>query len=250
MVLAKKFFEDLKSGKVFKDLKQWVNDILATIKKELGIADDVVESVLLAYNRKYQAKKLQPLIDANKAYKLYGTIGKKLVQSVDSYVFLVSKNFSKKISNSFVMVSGMAYKNRKGVEIFTNRNFIKEEIGVFVKETGKYIDVFGNDSVFQKFIDNMHPTLQNRYKEHLKQISKGLKATPDDIERAAIPATHGEIRALNDLLKKIDPNSQLGDAVFKDIVGYNRILRGGAIKIQPTCAHCFYLTSEIKFIGF
>lgn len=245
-----KFFEDLKTGKAKATLKQWIEDVLAEIKKMLGISDEVIESVLLAYNRKYQSKKLQPLVDVNKAHKLYGTLGKKLVQSVDSYVFLVSKNFSKKISNSFVMVSGMAYKNRKGVEIFTNRNFIKEEIGIFVKQKGKYIDVFGNDSVFQKFIDNMHPTLKKRYEEHLKQISKGLKASSDDIERAAIPATHGEIRALDDLLKKIDSNSELGDTVFKDIVGYNRILRGGSIKIQPTCAHCFYLTSEIKFIGF
>lgn len=42
-----KFFEDLKTGKAATALKQWVNDILEAIKKELGISDEVLEETII-----------------------------------------------------------------------------------------------------------------------------------------------------------------------------------------------------------
>lgn len=78
----------------------------------------------------------------------------------------------------------------------------------------------------------------------------GVLATKVDLLRAGKIGSHGEICALDKLLKEIDPQGKLGESVFQDIVGYNRFLREGVQEIQPCCVHCYYLTSVIKFIGF
>jgi hypothetical protein len=101
------------------------------------------------------------------------------------------------------------------------------------------------------FLENLHPTLKKRLEEHIKQLlAKGVNATEMDIIRAGSAGSHGEIRALDKLLKEVDPTTILGDHVFNNIIGYNRFLRDGAVSIQPSCVHCFYLTDGVKFIGF
>lgn len=99
------------------------------------------------------------------------------------------------------MVSGMIFKQgSRTSKAFTRTNFTKIEIGNLAKN-GKYLDDFGKPSVYQNFLDDMHPILKKRFEKHLEEISKGLNATADDIIRAAKPGSHGEIRALDDLLK-------------------------------------------------
>jgi hypothetical protein len=57
---------------------------------------------------------------------------------------------------------------------------------------------------------------------------------------------HAEFRALDDILKQIDPNGILGEKAINRVIGYNSFLRKSGI--QHTCADCFYLTYGVTFI--
>lgn len=79
-------------------------------------------------------------------------------------------------------------------------------------------------------------------------IKKGLNATVDDIARAGIEGSHGEIRALSDLLYYMERSGvQITDDIFKEIMAYNRFLQ--KVGVQPPCVHCFYITDGVKYIG-
>lgn len=92
--------------------------------------------------------------------------------------------------------------------------------------------------------------LKKRFDKHIQEIEKGLNASTGDIVRAGKPGSHGEIRALDNLLKTIDPKgTKYGDDIFKYVLGYNRYLRNGANRVQPPCVHCHFLTNLVTFIG-
>lgn len=203
------------------------------------------------YSQRYLGNKLLPLVKANRASLKFGKAGKNVVNAVDKKVLnILNSGLSKNKLDKLVMVSGMVFKQgTKTSKSFTKSNFLKSEIGKLSK-SGKYIDELGKPSIFQKFINNMHPTLKKRYELHLKEIANGLNASANDIARAGVAGSHGEIRALNALLKAIDPKGiKYGDDVFKHILGYNRFLRKGANKVQPPCVHCHFMTNLITFIG-
>lgn len=62
-----------------------------------------------------------------------------------------------------------------------------------------------------------------------------------------IPGTHAEIRALNELLWKLEAkNIVINDDVFKKILGYNK--NYWSQKLMPRCADCFFLTEELRMI--
>jgi hypothetical protein len=225
--------------------------------------DDLVKSTAKtfdeAYDFKYYGRKLQNLVDEATAFKKFGKGGKQTVRAVNDEVERIIREFSdsNKKLKMHTMVSGMTYiKNGKVSKSFANHNFIKskiqgfDQIGEFSTKTGKYLDKNGNLSIFQKFLDEMHPTLRKRYDKHLIEVKKGLKVTtPTDIRRGGIEGSHGEIRSLDDLLKEVDPLGKLGDDIFRDIIGYNRFLKYGANMIQPPCVHCNFLTTFVTFIG-
>jgi hypothetical protein len=97
---------------------------------------------------------------------------------------------------------------------------------------------------------DMHITLRKRFDIHLEKIrAKNIKATSEDILRAGWAGSHGEIRALDKLLKEIDPLGKLGDDIFDNIMGYNRFLRR-VDKVQPPCVHCHFITKGIHYMGF
>ncbi|WP_299223503.1 hypothetical protein [uncultured Psychroserpens sp.] len=203
----------------------------------------------LRYKKVYIGRELQSLVDEVKAFKLHGRIGKQTVGKVNREVDRLIIESSPTRLDKLVMVSGMTYQSGNKIsKTFVRPNFLKGEIG---KKTDslKYVDGSGKPSAFQLFLDKLHPTLKSRFNTHLDEFEKGINAIPKDIKRAAIAGTHGEIRALDDLLKEIDPLGKLGDKVFNDIIGYNRFLRMGANKVQPPCAHCFYLADLVTFIG-
>jgi hypothetical protein len=195
--------------------------------------------IAIRYAKKYPVNKLRPLITAGEAAKEFGELGRKLVNSVDNEVDVLLKTLSKNKINDNVMVSGMAYTKNGVHEVFTATNFLRKELKK------------GADEVFQNFVNNLHITLKKRLTAHLQKLEqKGVQASISDIERAGKAGSHGEIRALDKLLKKVDPMGELGEAVFDGITGYNRFLREGANAIQPPCVHCYYITNGIKFIGF
>lgn len=191
------------------------------------------------YNKEYPVNTLKPLVKASSVYMEFGSKGQKLIRTVDNEVESILIKFTKNEINEKVMVSGMVYKNSLQNEVFTATNFLKEEI-----DKGKGV-------VLQRFIEEMHPTLKKRFDKHIASIKAGnVNAAESDIMRAGWAGSHGEIRALDALLKKVDPAGKLGDAVFNDVTGYNRFLRAGAKEIQPPCVHCYYITTGVKFIGF
>ena len=182
------------------------------------------------YAKKYPDGKLYKILKLRQAYQLYGKLGKKLVQEVDiAFADIIKvKGYKEK-----VMVSGMLYKGDKTQKVFTAVNFTKNEIQIEGKLT--------------EFIKSMHPVLKKRYELHLKEISKGLNAAPEMIERAGIAASHGEIRAINQLLYYLETTGvKVTDDIFKDIMSYNKFLiKEGS---QPPCVHCFYLTDGVQFL--
>lgn len=203
-------------------------------KEFIKLADE-----LLVYGKEYPVIGLKPLITEAQAMSQYGNAGKALVNAVDNEVQHILQTFYKDVIEEKVMVCGLMYKKSYIPKSFTATNFLKEEIA---KGKGKlYLD----------FIKNLHPTLQIRLDKHIAKLKmSGVLASKSDLLRAGKMGSHGEIRALDKLLKEIDPQGKLGESVFQDIIGYNRFLREGAKEIQPPCVHCFYLTSGIKFIGF
>lgn len=158
---------------------------------------------------------------------------------MDKEVQHLLQSFDDQIIGQKVMVSGMVYKKGFSTKYFTATNFLRKEIDR------------GKGKIYLDFIENLHPILKIRLDKHIAKLKmNGVLAKPEDLLRAGKMGSHGEIRALDKLLKEIDPQGKLGEAVFQDIVGYNRFLREGAKEIQPPCVHCFYLTSGVKFIGF
>ncbi|MET3045003.1 hypothetical protein [Flavobacterium covae] len=194
---------------------------------------------LSCYSKKYPVNKLKPLVKASSAFQEFGQIGKKLINTVDNEVESIFTKYNVKEIRDKTMISGMTYKKDIQNRIFKATNFTREEIAN------------GEGILFQKFKENLHPTLLNRLNKHILKVrAKNVLASESDILRAGRAGAHGEIRVLNDLLWEIDPKGLLGEQIFNDIVGYNRFLRNGAEAIQPPCVHCYYLTSGVKFIGF
>jgi len=192
-----------------------------------------LDKAAVTYAKIYPKGRLYKLLNLNQAYNLYKNPGKNLVREVNNAFEKIVRE-SKSVSDvkKKVMVSGMAYKAGKNTRVFTAANFTREEIPL-----GKVT----------RFIESMHPLLKKRYELHLEEISKGLKATPDLIEKAGVAASHGEVRALNDLLYHLEKTGvALTDDIFTDIMAYNRYLvKEGS---QPPCVHCFYLTDGVEYL--
>lgn len=202
-------------------------------KEFIKLADE-----LLVYGKEYPVNTLKPLITEAQAMSQYGNAGKALVNTVDKEVQHILQNFIKADIEQKVMVSGMVYKKGFPTKYFIATNFLKKEIDN------------GIGKVYVDFIKNLHPTLQIRLDKHIAKLKmNGVLATKNDLLRAGKMGSHGEIRALDKLLREVDPQGKLGEAVFQEIVGYNRFL-WNIEKIQPPCVHCYYLTAGVKFIGF
>ncbi|MFP8894953.1 hypothetical protein [Chryseobacterium sp. EZn1] len=193
---------------------------------------------LLTYGKIYPTSNLKDLLTEAEAYNKYGDWGRSLVEKVNIDAAKILSTFDAGVIFEKTMISGFIYVKNGIRYISTETNFLKAEIGK------------GKGEVYKNFIDNIHPTLKIRLEKHIARLKmKGVPAEEIDILRAGAMGSHGEIRALDRLLTTIDPEGKLGEAVFHDIIGYNRYLRI-ADKLQPPCVHCYYLTSGIRFMGF
>ena len=131
--------------------------------------------------------------------------------------------------------------------------------GMIDKETGKISKVFSNFTKREidlgkhlEFIEELHSTLRKRLDEHLIRRGvngKGLRLDDPDVIKYAwqsMDNAHAEFRALDDILKQIDPKGTLGEEAINRIIGYNSFLFKPGI--QHTCADCFYLTYGVTYI--
>lgn len=219
----------INADEIADEINRWLLKNKVKYQELFKYGKELLERTAKTYAKKYPEGKLYKILKAREAYRLYGQLGKKLVQEVDN---TFEKMIEIKKYKEKVMISGMTYKRDTNQKIFTSVNFTKHEIKI-----GK----------LKEFIENLHPVLKNRYELHLKQITKGLQATPEMIDRAGIAASHGEIRAINELLHYIeDTGFKVTDDIFNDLIGYNRFLiKEGS---QPPCVHCFYLTDGVKYL--
>lgn len=230
-------------GKGKEELKAFFDRIWKTIadwflknKKIIVDAEKLLQRIAQTYAKAYPDGKLYKLLNLNRARKLYGQIGKKLVQEVDSAFETIIKNA--KTINEYkrkVMVSGMVYKGDKSQMVFTAVNFTEKEI---------------NAGKLATFLEKeLHPVLNARYEVHLQKAGQGLlNASPQRVVTAGIAGSHGEIRALNDLLFYLERSGvTVTDDIFKEIMAYNRFLQKTGV--QPPCVHCFYMTDGVQYIG-
>ncbi|MDM1072862.1 hypothetical protein HX001_10225 [Empedobacter brevis] len=211
-------------------IKKWLVKNKGKYQELARYGKALLERTAKTYAKIYPDGKLYKILKLREAYRLYGKLGKILVKEVD---ITFENTIKLRGYKEKVMISGMLYKGDKGQKVFSAVNFTKNEIQFEGKLT--------------EFIENMHPVLKKRYELHLKEITKGLKATPEMIKKAGIAASHGEIRAVNDLLYYLESTGmKVTDDVFKDIMGYNRyLIKEGS---QPPCVHCFYLTDGIVYL--
>lgn len=212
-------------------LSKWIDDLLGFTRK----FDDIYK---LLYKR---PKGLHTKLTRTQVYKKFGSHARKLFD-------VVEKQYKKEITTlktgnarmKKVLVSGMVdEKTGKVSKVFSNFTF--EEIV---------------DLEHIKFLKKLHPTLKKRLEEHIKRAGKdgkGLNLEDPDVYKYAwskskdgVPYAHAEFRALDDILKKIDPKGSLGEKAIKRISGYNSFLKKPGI--QHTCADCFYLTNGVTFI--
>jgi len=220
----KEFVED-----IWKKVADWFVKNKEKYQELARYGKALLERTAKTYAKKYPDGKLYKILKVREAYSLYGKFGKILVQEVD---LAFEKIIKIKGYKEKVMISGMLYKGDKTQKVFSAVNFTREE-----RLSGKVAE----------FIESMHPVLKKRYELHLKEITKGLQATPEMIEKAGIAASHGEIRAVNDLLYYLDSmGMKITDDIFADIMAYNKFLiKEGS---QPPCVHCFYITDGVKYL--
>lgn len=265
-------------GKTINDLIRFVKtkstkqlvDIIKKIKNKLmdwlDELSGIPKAVVKRYAKKYDDNGgLSGLVRAQDALRKHGKVGEKIVIAMDKKVQSLVKGSAKLTQgelNDRVMISGMAYRNgSKVTKVFTEMNFLPDEIGTF--KNGKFLDAKGKPSMFQKFLDGMHPVLKKRLQEHLERQQRrdfnidldevrkkrnDDSLTHDDLVRiAGMAGSHGEIRALDKVLKSISKKNMTDD-VFENIFCYNRFLRRKQQHVQPRCLHCFYLTDGITMI--
>lgn len=229
-------------GKGFEKLLKWAE---TKTKKLFGNLEKLLEGlslekIIARYKRIYESAKNKPKglkIKTSEIRKLYGKLGEDLVNVVDKEVVkILQKGYLRKIKEEMQMVAGMAYSKTRNATIFVYTNFTKLEM---------------ENGTFAKFIDEMHPILKRRLNIHNQMLNDGevLVSSIDDIARAGEVGSHGEIRALDALLKSLQKDGiNVTDNIFEDIIGFNRSI----LKKEgnpPRYIHCWHISDDVKMIG-
>ena len=214
---------------LFDNFTKWLDDVFPKWRKVLSFD----ERYKLVYKR---PKSLFRKLSRKEIIVKYGKIAGKLFDEVEIEWKKARTGLSGNKRGELGLVSGMTdIKTGRISKLF--KNFTSSEI---------------KRKEHLKFLEKLHPTLKKRLNEHLKrrgENGEGLNLEDPDVIVFAweqIDKSHAEFRALDDLLKKIDKNGELGEKVFERIIGYNSFLRKEGI--QHTCADCFYLTHGVTYI--
>lgn len=114
------------------------------------------------------------------------------------------------------------------------------------------LDINKIKAVYKKFepiYNEIHPWLEKRLKFHLeKRLANQWKI--DNFSKGFtghIPGTHAEVRALNELLWRLEGNGMaINDDIVTKLLGYNKNYSNEGI--MPRCGDCFFLSKEIRMI--
>ena len=245
-------------------VQAWEKTLLNT--KDIEIS----EQNLNPYSKKYTSASVKPqgdVLTLQQVEKKYGKKGLLLVETTQKkakeVVLQAQKGNNSLPAKGPVLAGGIDVEDPNGAIVF-GQNFPTDEKGT---------------ENFQKFIENSHPLIQKRYQEHKKKIeSTELSQLVEDpkgnaqqiIDFAGNPASHAEIRVLDQLLKRREErnkkqgiNKKLTETDLQDFMIHNRNLDKRKVKnddgtktvidigdsIPPRCVHCFYLTNGVVIIG-
>jgi hypothetical protein len=201
---------------------------------------------------------------------VYGTQGQKLYIKVnEEWSIVKNSGLSNKKLEDIVLKSGFSHSDFPDI-IALRDNISKKQMIDFMKNPK---DRFGNPlneiwernpnspnnmldinkikAIYKKFDTyEINPWLEKRLEVHLKKrITNGWKIDIDSIGWTGhIPGTHAEIRALNELLWKLEAEGVvINDDILTKILGYNRNYSKLG-PIMPRCGDCLFMSREIRMI--
>ena len=95
----------------------------------------------------------------------------------------------------------------------------------------------------------IHPWLEKRISYHIEhRLNNGWKIDSESLGKTGhIPGTHSEVRALNELLWRLEQDGlTISDDIVTKILGYNK--NYNSTNIMPRCGDCYFITKDIKMI--
>ncbi|WP_026715323.1 hypothetical protein [Flavobacterium daejeonense] len=209
--------------------------------------------------------------DVVEVFAVYGDHGKKLFLKVEEeWLKTINDATSNKNLDDITLKSGFSHKDYPELIILRD-NISKKQMKNFFKNPkdinkNPILDVNGNPvswsrdnmldiekikAVYANFdTHSIHPWLEKRITIHIeKRLSNKWKINPESIKNTGhIPGTHAEIRALNELLWKLQNEKGLliTDDIVNNILGYNKNYIKK--KIMPRCGDCFFISKEFRMI--
>ncbi len=202
---------------------------------------------------------------------VYGTQGQKLYIKLNEE-FLITKNsgLTDNQLKDIVLKSGFSHEDFPDMIIFRDNiskkqmeNFMrnpKDEFGNSLNEIWARDPDLPNNMLFMEKIkavykefepvyNEIHPWLEKRINFHLEQrIANKWKIDYDSMGYTGhIPGTHAEVRALNELLWKLEANSVIiNDDIVTKLLGYNKNYQWDTL--MPRCGDCLFISKEIRMI--
>jgi hypothetical protein len=221
--------------KVKNQMDEMAGEVVGAEKVIVKGADEIIDvaKAELRYTKTYTRSTEYGLkMSLDEVEKIYGVNGKKIVQATE--------NKAKEIISDPIRIV-------QGDPVLT---------GLVDNKTGQmfYGRNLKSQSEIEDFLEELHPILKKRLEIHNKHLVDGtVKASVDDINRAAIAGSHSEIVAIDKALKARGAGATEAD--LADFIIHNKQLGGQVDNIgipkgcPPRCAHCWFLSDGIKVIG-
>lgn len=225
----------------------------------------IEQNYLKAYLKLSEAK-YPRTTSISEVTSIYSDHGRKLYLKVNEE-WQKTKNLASTNNElrDITLKSGFSHKNYPDLIILRD-NISKNEMNKFLKErnwlrtddvsiSNSMFDINKIKTIYSKFEINedyqkIHPWLEKRIQIHLdKIITNKWKIDIESASRTGhIPGTHAEIRAINELLWRLQNEKGLviTDDIANNILGYN--INYINEEIMPRCADCFFISKEFKML--
>jgi len=239
-----------------------LNDIttLAKLKTAISNAKKLFRSVKF-FSLPYIVKDMGNIMSGVIASAKYGPVGRTLFHEVS--LFSMAMNIrGKKLK---VMICGMVYHSDEYTSpIFKFTNFTDAEIGklhngIYYLKSSSGVLPNTVKSPYQLFLEDLDDVLVERMQAYITKRDAGLlrldnfksqETMADLIGRAGLIASHGEVRALNALIKhlKNSSNIEFKEELLEKILAYNHSVMKSRPGTMPTCLNCHFLTDLVTFM--
>lgn len=240
------------SGKetIEKEVKTKLDEINKSIDKTV-----FVDKKIDRYAEKYKGITNYPRLekaDIKQVLKLFGKHGEKLFKSTEKeFLTLFNNAKSGNWLRQRQLLSGMSHSKYPNIISFKT-NFPEKELKKVIDNLGidrfKVTSVEQIKKIYNHFGEKLHPIIENRIAEHIDKF-KTLNLSEKVISSTGgLPGVHAEIRALNDLLFKLEKKGIVIDnAFFNNVLGYNKKFVKEEVMVR--CADCYYISADVKMIS-